>query len=56
MEVLNCSDNCQKFAPRCTVVAFRFTEGTAIIGYDSFLAIVNLGKNCPKANITGISV
>ena len=56
MEVLNCSDNCYKFAPCCTVVAFRFTECTGVIGYDSFLTIVNLRKNCPYANITDISV
>ena len=55
VEVLNCSDNCQRFAP-CTVIAFRFTECTALVGYDSFLAIVNLRRNCPYANITGISV
>ena len=56
VEVLNCSGNFQKFAPCCTVIAFRFTECTAIIGYDSFLAIVNLRKNCPYVNISGISV
>ena len=56
VEVLNCSEHCQKFTPCCTVIALRFTECTAIIGYHSFVAIVNLRKNCPYANITGISV
>lgn len=56
VEVVIWSDHCQKFAPCCTVIAFRFTECTAIIGYDSFVAIVILRKNCPYANITGIGV
>ena len=52
LDVLYCSDNCQKFTPCCAVNAFGFTECMAVIGYDLFLTIVNLRKKCPYANIT----
>ena len=47
VEVLNCSDNCQKFTLCCAVIAFTFTEFTVVIGYDSFPRHCELEKELP---------
>lgn len=54
--VLNCFNNFLEFTPCCAVIVFKIAAFTAVIGYTSFLTIVNLRKNCLYANITSISV
>ena len=56
VKVLNCSDNCQKFAPSGAIVAFRSAECMAKVGYDFLLTIMDLRENCPYTDITGIRI
>ena len=54
--VLNDFKYCQKFITSSTVIAFRFTEGMAVVGNDSFSTVTHLRKYRSDTNIAGMSI
>ena len=54
--VLNGFKSCKKFITSSTVIAFRFTEGMAVVGSDSFSMVTHLRKSRSDTNIAGMSI
>ena len=54
--VLNGFKNCQKFITSSKVHAFRFSEGMAVVGNDSFSTVTHLRKYLSDTNIAGMNI
>ena len=56
VKMINCFDNSQKFTPGRAIVTLWFALSLAVIGYYSFVPLVNLRENSTNTNIAGTHI
>ena len=55
-EMLNPFDHGQQLSPSHTVISFRWGEGLAIVPYNTFFSVLDLGEHGTYSVFTGIRV